>query len=233
MNSLTSKILTSAGIVLIGGASLISGCTKILYDHPVDRFIMDNFVPEALQPPSIIEERRKAREKENKREVIYNTPPEHVVLTHDGMWRPEEGYTWVNPEPAKNKDYRVRKIEKPEFFACNEWKDLNGDSRSSDNEFFGIKNKFYDNEKLLLTLIDWSHPKGTPYNFKIISPNSKVIYLKNSTYSSNGFSHRLGNDSETTQLLIKKGGYGNYQAIWNINNGEIIGKVDFEILPTK
>lgn len=112
MNSLTSKILTSAGIVLIGGASLISGCTKILYDHPVDRFIMDNFVPEALQPPSIIEERRKAREKENQKEVIYNTPPEHVVLTHDGMWRPEEGYTWANPEPAKNNDYRVRKVEK-------------------------------------------------------------------------------------------------------------------------
>lgn len=225
MKTLKNKFLTTAGIVLVGGASLVLGrFTKVLYDNPVDRFIIDDFVPEAMQPLRII----KVVQEIKREEKGIALPPEHVVWTHGGMWRPEEGYVWVNPEPAKNKDYRVRKVENEiaNFFACRDLRDLDSNGKLDyPEDYVDIKNKFSANETVTL-VSKGTGKKGDQLELKIFNQNGKEIQK-----------HSFINSSDSPAIAVKFSkeddlAYGNFIAVWYLN-GNQVGLTEFEIIKSK
>ena len=53
--------IVAGGLVLLGGAGFLggnSGCANVTYQHPVDKWIFDNVVPDALTPNDIKEKQR-------------------------------------------------------------------------------------------------------------------------------------------------------------------------------
>ncbi len=133
----------------------------------------------------------------------YNLPPENVVLTHKGGWKPAQGYEWVNPE---DKSYsKVRKKQSTNYvrqrandvtqsivdedfknlveipagkfyiFAANYFKDFNDDRSPSPNEYVGIKKRFRDDEMFQLILYDQRDLYGQR-SLEVYSPKGEKIY---------------------------------------------------------
>ena len=141
------------------------------------------------------------------------------------------------------------------FFAANYWKDFNKDGMPSPNEFVGIKKIFKDGEELILVSYDGrSGLKGDKKELKVYSPKGNIVYTNEDTYdysreafyyhgnksteSSEKINTKVGktirgtlkNGTPFTDFLVKKGGYGNYKAVWTLN-GKYDGSNGFEIIP--
>jgi len=124
--------------------------------------------------------------------------------------------------------------QKVRFFACNYWKDFDKNGYSDyPEEYVGIKNKFRDNEKIILVSHDERNLKGCKWSMEIYAPNGKTIHKAERilTYSV-GECARTGADFDMTGWLIQEGGYGNFKAVWYID-GNYDGSTEFEIVPTK
>lgn len=78
-----------------------------------------------------------------------NRLPENVLYA-GGKLVPAPGYSWVDAKNPRN----LRVQRSIQVFAANYWKDFNknGDADFPD-EFGGIKNRFYDTEKIMLAFL--------------------------------------------------------------------------------
>ncbi|MCP6727654.1 MAG: hypothetical protein KJI69_06610, partial [Patescibacteria group bacterium] len=160
------------------------------------------------------------------------------VIYSDGTYSPAPGYTWLNNIEG---NYNVVKIEETheevresgilEFFACNYWKDFNNNNVGNyPEEFVGIKNRFRDDEKIILVSYDQVNMKGTEMKIKIFNPRGKEIHSGIYIYDSNGMMNRTGAEDDMIGWLIDNGGYGNFKSVWYVNNN-YAGSTEFEIIP--
>lgn len=74
--------------------------------------------------------------------------PENVIYSQQKYF-PSPGFAWTNPETPN--DLTVRRSIGM-VFAANYWKDFNNDGLAEPNEFVGVKDRFYDTEKIILVL---------------------------------------------------------------------------------
>ncbi len=162
------------------------------------------------------------------------------VIYSDGTYQPAPGYTWLNSTAG---DLRVRKIGETlrfreperilrrEFFACNYWGDFNNDNMGDyPEEFVGIKNRFRDDERIILVSYDEIGRKGMKYEIKIYDPKGKEIHKIERIYEQDGEMNRIGSGDDLMRWLIYNGGYGNFKSVWYANNN-YIGSTEFEIIP--
>ncbi|MCP6727572.1 MAG: DUF1647 domain-containing protein [Patescibacteria group bacterium] len=152
------------------------------------------------------------------------------VIYSDGTYSPAPGYTWLNSTAG---DFRVRKVFKEDvkFFACNYWKDFNNNNAGDyPEEFVGIKNKFRDDERIILVSYDQLNMRGTEMEIKIFNPRGKEIYSRVDIYDSNGVVNRTGTEDDMMGWLIDNGGYGNFKSVWYVNDN-YAGSTEFEIIP--
>ncbi len=156
------------------------------------------------------------REKDKQRERL----PENVIYS-DGKYEPAPGYEWINPE--KNSDLSVRKKiqEKEEknryFFTCNYWKDFDQDGFwDYPDEYVGIKNKFRDDEKILL-VSRIQDKKGQLFKKEIYNPSGELIRKDESIVESNRGVKTTGYNWDLMNWLVENGGYGSYKAVWYLD----------------
>ena len=116
------------------------------------------------------------------------------------------------------------------FFTCNYFKDFNNDGVGDyPNEFVGIKNRFRDDEKIVLVSYDEKSKKGQLVKWEIYNPSGKLIGTDQTIYQYNGNTWRVGENFDTTGWLIQNGGYGNFKAVWYLD-GKYTGSTEFEIV---
>tara|TARA_B100000315_G_scaffold243278_1_gene266502 strand:- start:539 stop:1219 length:681 start_codon:yes stop_codon:yes gene_type:complete len=188
-NSVKKGIVIASVPFVIG----MQGCTSALAKNPVIKIVYENFVPGIAQPGWYKDGKRK---NERKRKLLENQTnrqqiPEHVVIKSDGLWYPESGYGWVNKEPAKNQDYRVKKVEKIDnlFHKRNKltYELINLDKGKKEIEIVGLDNYLaYGIDKSL----DNNFPKKG-YLVLRKSSNGKIIFREriNEDYCKNMGNH--------------------------------------------
>ena len=121
-------------------------------------------------------------------------------------------------EPGKNRY----------FFACNYFKDFDRDGFwDYPDEYVGIKNKFRDDEKILL-VSRIQDKKGQLFKREIYNPSGELIGEHESIVKSNRVVKTRG---KIMNWLIERGGYGNYKSVSYIND-RYIGSTEFEIVPS-
>ncbi len=113
------------------------------------------------------------------------------------------------------------------FFACNY---ING-SQIFPQDYVGMKNVFGASEPIILVDYDPFDKTGDQEKLDIYSPSGKLVGENKITVARDGATYETGvlDGSNTfTQLLVQRGGYGNYRAVFSLNN-QTIGEVDFTI----
>lgn len=138
----------------------------------------------------------------------------------------------VREAKEENQEKKQEQIPRlrTDIFACNYFKDFNN-NRYDDypNEFVGIKNKFRDNEKILLVLYDEKSKRGQLAKIELYNPSGQLIYNREIVFQSNGNTWRLGEDFDMTGWLTQMGGYGNFKYVYYLDN-KYVGSTEFEIV---
>jgi len=177
-------------------------------------------------------EHQKEVAREGRSEVNINQSQQREQDNRLVRYFPAPGCSWINPENSD--DLSVKPIWRMAF-AANYLKDFDKDGSLTRDEFTGIKDKFYDNEPIILVLL---HPENKRISKKDI--NFELYYLptgekiledswKKSNYGTVciGGTPPIGN--EWTKGLSIKYGYGEYLAVFRSDgNSE---KTKFEIVP--
>ena len=215
-----NKLATGAGILLFGGASLLSGCAQkgpvTLSNNPIARTIYE---PMAKWGRPIwyesVEEQREREEGTKK-----TSPPENVTLKSDGLWYPEQGYVWANPN--KKRDYGVRKLERYTL-SFNEWIDKNGNEIVEHSELKGIKNIFKKNENFELRIYHETlkNVRGKNITLKIIDSKNNLVgknIIINNHIKGYSMMNTLGNWSS-----------GEYTAEWYSDN-KLLNSHKFKVI---
>lgn len=143
---------------------------------------------------------------------------------------PAPGCAWENPENPN--DLRVRKsIGLP--FGANNVQDLNDDGKINLSEFFGVKDRFYDDEKMLLFLYNQTGTNSARnVKYSVYDPQGNKLF-ENSINDNLGIvclgRDGMGRDGKFASELPKYGGYGLYTIAWSSEGITEIFK--FEIRP--
>lgn len=111
------------------------------------------------------------------------------------------------------------------FFSCNSWTDLDGDNIADyPNEYSGIKNKFGDDENILLVSHDEKNKKGDKWKMEVYNSAGDKVYETN---------ENLSHDGTILSVKLKNNGnYGDYKAVWSLND-KYVGSTEFEIVPSQ
>ncbi len=122
---------------------------------------------------------------------------------------PAPGCKWANP--GGSNDFTV-KVDIGNAFVANYWRDKNYDKRPSLDEYEGIKDRFYDNENIILALHDQAGQGITEdLKLEVYDPNGKRVFKK---YVVGGKS-----TSFTIKPALKPGGSKHYRLDWSKKNG--------------
>jgi len=119
------------------------------------------------------------------------------------------------------------------FFACNYWKDFNGNGLGDyPDEYVGIKNKFRDNEKIILVSHDEKSRKEQLWKIEIYSPHGEKIHESKEILPYNGIAMKTGEENDMMNWLIQNGGYVSYKTVWYLDD-KYNGSTEFEIEPSE
>ncbi len=148
----------------------------------------------------------------------------------------QEVNVYVGEEEKEKENVYVERKKEPEqsryFFACNYFKDFDGNGAGNyPEEYVGIKNKFRDNEKIILVSHDEKSKKGQLWKMEIYNPSGEIIHKLELTVPYNGIVMKTGENFDMTNWLIQNGGYGSYKTVWYLNN-KYNGSSEFEIVPS-
>lgn len=144
----------------------------------------------------------------------YNTSTTTTV-TEDGDKINIRTVTKRNVEPKKS------------FFACNYWKDFNGNGVAEPEEFVGVKNRFNEDEKINVIAYNVSGNSGEDLKTKIYNPSGELIYESVDPLRNGG--NAIQKKIDNTKEFAQRYGYGDYKTtFWK--NGEYVGATDFEIV---
>lgn len=129
------------------------------------------------------------------------------------------------------KQEEIEKKSLGKYFACNYWKDFNQDGGANyPEEYVGIKEKFREDEKI--TLVSYN-VKGKSWKEEVYDPKGKKIFEDKMEINPNeGIVLRTSDDFDMTTWLVQRGGYGNYKAVWSVDD-KYVGSTEFEIIPSK
>ena len=163
---------------------------------------------------------------------------------------------YVNPNrDGRNYQSRNRYIIDPtkvrgrHHLSANYWKDFDGNGKMTINELTGIKNKFQDNEEIVLFRYDnsfFARAKPRELVSEIYSPKGELIDTYKSTKEDlkelrpkrryakrfhRGVKEIDKDGGSLMSFLLKKGGYGNYRVVWK-HKGKYSGSNEFKIVPS-
>jgi type II secretory pathway pseudopilin PulG len=117
------------------------------------------------------------------------------------------------------------------YFACNS---LRPDGTGIyPIDYVGIKSVFKLTEPLLLIDYNPSSKTGDIEKVDVYGPKGELIVEVPLTLPSNGSVMEVGiqdGSDKFTRYLAEKEGFGNYRAVWSLNN-EVVGEDDFTINP--
>ncbi|HEB47042.1 MAG TPA: hypothetical protein ENI22_01070 [Candidatus Pacearchaeota archaeon] len=141
---------------------------------------------------------------------------------------PAPGCVWANPENPN--DFSVKRSIGVAFVA-NSWRDLNYNGRAELNEYVGIKDRFYDNENIILAL---HAGQGITEHLKleVYDPKGKRVFKKYVVSGGwlVGRSLKPGSSKHYKLNWSKKnGGYGSYTIVWRSEGRTEMKK--FKIVP--
>ncbi len=155
-------------------------------------------------------------------EKLDYTPPQHY-----GALKKNREEEWM-PKDARVKYPGKKPVH---LFSCNYRIDYDGNGLFIfPGEFGGIKNEFREGEKLSIILMDGINKKGTHCKVSIFNPQGKEIYSLRKIYSQDKEGVGIAvDDFDMVEWLIKKGGYGAYKVVAEVN-GEF-ESTDLEIFP--
>ncbi len=117
-----------------------------------------------------------------------------------------------------NADNKKTWENSPGFFACNYWKDVNGDGYAQRDEYFGEGRVFYDDQKICLT----GDIGKKPYQFTLLNDKGEAIAGYKDSNSRESPLQRF--DYEPGKLPA-----GNYTALW-YSEGRFAGKAEITVL---
>ncbi|HEB46874.1 MAG TPA: hypothetical protein ENI22_00200 [Candidatus Pacearchaeota archaeon] len=148
--------------------------------------------------------------------------PENVIYS-EGNYFPAPGFTWTDPENPN--DLNLRKSIGV-VFAANYWRDFNNNGLVDPNEYIGIKNRFYENEEMILVLYSpESQEIEREINWDVYGPKGEFVLGGSRT---NGMgANQIGGEAS---FLIEKEGYGNYVVVWRSLG--LTETKQFEIVPS-
>jgi len=130
---------------------------------------------------------------------------------------------------VENQERQQQALERRGYvFVCNYFKDFDNDGAGNyPDEFVGIKNRFRDNEKILLVSYDQKNKKGELGRIELYNPSGELIHEDEYIFQENEDFYILNTDSST---LTQYGGYGSFKVIWYLN-GRYGDSTEFEIVP--
>ena len=148
----------------------------------------------------------------------------------------DEVNVYVGEQKKEKEIVYVEREKEPElnryFFACNYWKDFNGDGAANyPDEYVGIKNKFGDDEKISLVSHDEKGKKGQRLRMEIYNSSGEIIIDHLKRLRDNGSMVTVADYFDMTNWLIQNGGYGNFKAVWYLDD-KYAGSTEFEIVPS-
>lgn len=162
----------------------------------------------------------------------YVLPPENVVLTHEGMWRPVQGYGWVNKDDPSLGVEKEQNII-PSFFVANYWKDLDEDGNPQTDEIVGYNDgnkrdfKMSENIMLWADIFTWTEPKSL--RLEILNPSGETVYSNVAENTRKGVSYQFPSKSGfPSNFFLDKGGSGTYMAFYSID-GKLHETLQFNI----
>ncbi len=145
---------------------------------------------------------------------------------------PAPGCEWANP--ADPNDLTVKRNIGVAFVA-NSWIDLNYDGRADFNEYTGIKDRFYDDEDMILAIHNDNQVGQGIKDLKIVIYNPKRKIGFAAAVFDNWDGSRLNPQGSkryklNKEKLLKKGGYGSYVIV--LYSEGITKMTKFEIIPS-
>lgn len=143
---------------------------------------------------------------------------------------PAPGCVWANPEDPNNLTVK-RSIGVA--FVANYWRDLNYNGRAELNEYVGIKDRFNDNETIILAIHDQAGQGiDEVLKLKVYDPKGKRVFRK--IVNNGGWGRWFLKPGSSKHYKLdwskKNGGYGDYTIVWRSQG--ITEMTKFEIVPS-
>lgn len=177
------------------------------------------------------------------------------VLALNGRFYPASRFNWINANDARDlrvkreisqntpqnnsvdqndADYMKKKLQKylrGPFLAhpCNYYEDFNNDGKYDPREFIGIKDKFKSDEKIMLVSYHNLSKKGDKWIRRLLNKNGEEIHKDEWIQPHDKAMTTFGGDHNTTKWLVENGGFGNFVAVYYLNDN-YVGSVEFEII---
>jgi len=166
-------------------------------------------------------------QKDHERDIADRSRDEgDEVNVYVGEQEKEKEIVYVERQEDKQKLPELNRY----FFACNYWKDFNNNGIGDyPDEYVGIKNKFRDDEKIILVSHDEKAKKGQLWKIELYNPSGEIIHKGKRVLPYSNVVMKTGENVNMMNRLIQNSSYGNFKAVWYLDD-KYTGSTEFEII---